>query len=87
MDKTQAIEHFGSATNLAKALRISLQAVSLWDYTKPIPEGRAWQIEAITGGQLRVDPSVYRKHKEAASAEKEIVALERRLARLKGGAA
>lgn len=54
MDKKIVIEHFGSITATAKALGISHVAVSKWD--EIIPKGRAYQIEVMTGGQLKADP-------------------------------
>lgn len=53
MNKKVVIEHFGSITATAKALGISHVAVSKWDET--IPQGRAYQIEVLTGGQLKAD--------------------------------
>ncbi len=51
MNKKIVIEHFGSITATAKALGISHVAVSKWDET--IPQGRAYQIEVLTGGKLK----------------------------------
>lgn len=51
MTKQEVIEHFGSASELARKLGISRSAVSLWgDY---IPESRAYQIESITKGMIQ----------------------------------
>ena len=55
MKKTEVIKYFGSATSVAKALKIKPAAVSQWD--EEIPEGRAYQIESITNGQLKVETS------------------------------
>lgn len=49
MKKNEAVRHFGSITNLAKALGVSKQAVSQW---KVIPDGRQYQLEVITEGKL-----------------------------------
>jgi len=50
--KTDVIAHFGSVVNAAKALGdISPQAISQWPET--IPQGRAYQIEILTGGTLK----------------------------------
>ena len=62
MLKTDAVKHFGSASALARALGIALPSVSEWGDI--IPEGRAYQLQVITAGALRVDPSWYKK-KEA----------------------
>lgn len=54
MKKTDAINYFGSAAELAKKLNISEAAISQWGET--IPQGRAYQIEVLTGGKLKADP-------------------------------
>ena len=53
MKKSDAIEHFGSASKLATAINIAPAAVSQWGET--IPLLRAYQLEKITGGQLKVE--------------------------------
>lgn len=55
MKKQDAIDHFGGVVQLAYALRCSPQAISQWG--KTIPQGRAYQIEVLTGGELRADPA------------------------------
>jgi DNA-binding transcriptional regulator YdaS (Cro superfamily) len=55
MRKHDAITHFGSVTATAKALGISHAAVVKWGET--IPQGRAYQIEVVTGGALKADPA------------------------------
>jgi len=55
MKKADAINYFGSAAELAKKLNISEAAISQWGET--IPQGRAYQIEVLTGGQLKANPS------------------------------
>ncbi len=59
MRKSDAISHFGSAANLARALDISRAAVTKWPDL--IPEGSAYKIESVSGGALRVDPADYPK--------------------------
>lgn len=50
--KTQdAIDHFGNASKLAKALRISKSAVSRWG--EYVPHGRQYELYVLTGGALR----------------------------------
>lgn len=66
MRKLDAVNHFGSQRALADALGISEQAVSMWD--ELIPEGRAYQLESITGGKLKADPRTYRRVKNPADA-------------------
>lgn len=57
MKKQDAISHFGSASELARQLSrpgswpITEAAVSQWG--EVIPFGRAYQIEVLTGGQLK----------------------------------
>lgn len=55
MKKADAINYFGSAAELARKLNISEAAVSQWGDT--IPQGRAYQIEVVTGGALKADPA------------------------------
>lgn len=54
MKKTDAVEHFGNQTKLAKALAISPSSVSQWG--DDVPELRAFQIERLTDGKLTVVP-------------------------------
>lgn len=51
MKKNEAIKHYGGVVQLAAALGIKPQSVSQWGDT--IPQGRAYQIELLTGGQLK----------------------------------
>lgn len=51
MQKSAVLEHFGTVTATAKALGISHVAVSKW--SENIPQGRAYQIEVLTGGKLK----------------------------------
>ncbi|MDU1142021.1 MAG: Cro/CI family transcriptional regulator [Aeromonas hydrophila] len=51
MQKSAVLKHFGTVTATAKALGISHVAVSKWSET--IPQGRAYQIEVLTGGKLK----------------------------------
>ncbi|ATY79669.1 Cro/Cl family transcriptional regulator [Aeromonas veronii] len=55
MMKEEALSHFGGVVELAKALGCKPQAISQWGET--IPKGRAYQIEVLTGGQLKADPT------------------------------
>lgn len=52
MTKSQAIQHFGSISALAKALGVTYEAVRQWEV---VPELRQYQIERITGGKLRAE--------------------------------
>lgn len=62
----QIIQHFGSKTGLAEALGISKQAVSGWG--EAIPEGRAWQIEAITKGRFKAQQIIAAQREPKAAA-------------------
>ena len=57
MRKETAVAHFGSDVEVARALKISRQAVSKWPDI--IPEGAAYKLQVITAGRLQVDPSCY----------------------------
>ncbi|MBA6096361.1 Cro/Cl family transcriptional regulator [Pseudomonas juntendi] len=52
MTKSQAIKHFGSISALAKALGVTYEAVRQWE---EVPELRQYQIERLTGGDLKAD--------------------------------
>ena len=51
MKKADAIAHFGSKVKLAIALGVSQAAISKWP--DDVPELRAYQIERLTGGELK----------------------------------
>lgn len=51
MKKTDVLHHFGGVTKTADALGINKATVSCWGAT--IPQGRAYQIEVLTGGKLK----------------------------------
>ena len=59
MTYTEACAHFGGERELAAALSISRQAVNLWKKLDVIPIGRAYQLQVLTRGRLRVDPDLY----------------------------
>jgi transcriptional repressor of cell division inhibition gene dicB len=52
MLKADVIKYFGSVGAVAQALQIKSAAVSQWPDT--IPKLRAYEIERITNGQLKV---------------------------------
>jgi hypothetical protein len=54
MRTTDAINHFGSQVELAKALEITEGAVSQWGDHPPVL--RQYQIQALTKGKLKADP-------------------------------
>ncbi|MCU8012213.1 Cro/CI family transcriptional regulator [Shewanella sp. SM74] len=51
MTKEEAVKFYGSQSKLAKALGINPASVSQWG--DDVPELRAFQIERLTGGQLK----------------------------------
>lgn len=66
MKKADVIAHFGgTAQAAAKALGITRSAVAQWKDI--VPERIAWKVQFMTGGVLRVDPTMYEKrHGDAA---------------------
>ena len=57
MNKSDVIEHFGSVRKTAMALNCTPQYVYQWG--QYVPEGIAYKLQVMTGGKLRVDPTVY----------------------------
>ena len=57
MRKETAVAHFGSDVEVARALKISRQAVSKWP--EIVPEGAAYKLQVLTGGRIQVDPACY----------------------------
>ena len=55
MKTDDAVEYFSSKAALARALGIRKGAVSQWGYD--VPQGRAYQIEVLTGGKLKAKPA------------------------------
>jgi DNA-binding transcriptional regulator YdaS (Cro superfamily) len=53
MKTKTAISYFGSKSQLAKNLGVTKGAVSQWP--DDVPELRAYQIERLTNGELKVD--------------------------------
>ncbi|MBS0289298.1 MAG: helix-turn-helix domain-containing protein [Proteobacteria bacterium] len=52
MDKIEVVaSYFGGKANLAKALGVTLTAVSKWK--DHFPKGRAYQIEVLTEGKFK----------------------------------
>ena len=64
MRKDEAVRHFGTAAALAEALGIAPSSVSEWG--EFVPRGRAYELQVLTGGVLRVDPAAYEKPEERA---------------------
>lgn len=55
MKKADVLSHFGGVTKTANALGINKATVSCWG--ENVPQGRAYQIEVVTGGALKADPA------------------------------
>lgn len=51
MTREEVLKHFKTVANLASELGITPQAV--YDWGDRVPEGRQWQIQAITKGKLK----------------------------------
>lgn len=57
MKLDQVLEHFNVKPNeLAKILNVTRPAISQWRHSG-IPEGRQWQIQALTSGKLKAQTS------------------------------
>ncbi|MFB9087150.1 Cro/CI family transcriptional regulator [Erwinia tracheiphila] len=65
MRKSDVINFFGGVCKTAEALGIKHPSVSEWP--EIIPEGRAYQLENITRGKLKVDVSLYQKPNDTAA--------------------
>jgi transcriptional repressor of cell division inhibition gene dicB len=59
MRTRDAARHFGSVQNLAQALKVTHQAVYAWG--EIVPKGRAYELQAMTGGALTVKLKLYEK--------------------------
>ena len=57
MRKTEVLTHYGTQQRVADALGISQRAVSGWGETVPL--ARAFALERLTDGALKVDPTLY----------------------------
>ena len=65
MLKTNVIEHFGSATKVARFLSITPIAVHYWGDV--IPKGRATELHLLTSGELVYDQAHYQTSQAAES--------------------
>ena len=61
MNKIDVISHFGTVTKAANALGLTKSAISQWP--DKIPRLRAFEIERITNGKLKVDITLSRELK------------------------
>lgn len=71
MNKSSAVDFYGTQKAVAFALGISFQAVSNWPDL--IPKGAALELEKITNGALKCDLSLYkgRRRKNKRTSPKE----------------
>lgn len=60
MKKDDVVSYFGGVSKTAKALGLSHASVSGW--SEVIPKGRAFEIQVLTKGTLKVDMSLYEKN-------------------------
>jgi DNA-binding transcriptional regulator YdaS (Cro superfamily) len=65
MTKDEAVKYYGSQTKLAQALNINPASVSQWG--DDVPELRAYQIERLTRGALKVYPMIALDNPKSAS--------------------
>lgn len=65
MRKSDAINHFGGVKPLATKLGVTDVAIYRWK-DDLVPKGRAYELEKLTKGKLKVDLSLYQKHSNAA---------------------
>lgn len=55
MKISDAIKHFDTAADLARAINVTRSAVAHWVRDDEIPMLRQYQIEVVSGGVLRAD--------------------------------
>lgn len=65
MKTVDAISHFGNRSKLAKALKISKSAIAQWG--SDVPELRAYQIERLTDGALKINPIIVLDNPKSSS--------------------
>lgn len=55
------INFYGSASNVARVLNVTRQAVSIWvnSESKHVPEKQALKLEKLTGGKLKYNMRDY----------------------------
>lgn len=64
MRTEQAIQFYGSKAALARALNIRQPSIYSWGDLVPL--GRAYELQDLTQGALKVDRSLYQKQSQAA---------------------
>lgn len=63
MKTSDVVAYYGSKTAVADALHVHKSAVSNWGAV--VPRGRAFELEKLTKGRLKVDLSLYSKQRAA----------------------
>ncbi len=67
--KTQtAIDYYKTKVALAKAVGLTRGAITHWANDGFVPIGRAYQLQLITEGKLKVDLSVYEDNQPQTAA-------------------
>ena len=67
--KTQdAIDYYKTKSALAKAVGLTRGAITHWSNDGFVPMGRAYQLQLLTGGALKVDISVYEDNQPKTAA-------------------
>lgn len=67
--KTQdAIDYYETKAALARALKLTRGAITPWVEAGRLPKGRACELQLITGGQLKVDLSLYEDEQPESAA-------------------
>jgi len=70
VNKTTAIEHFGTQSKLASVLNISQAAVSKWPDL--VPEKQAIKLSLITAGALKYNAKLYLPSSTEPVSQKEV---------------
>lgn len=52
MEVEQVLDELGDITGVSMVLDVSYQAVQQWVEAGKIPDGRQWQLQALSGGKL-----------------------------------
>ena len=61
MTPQQALDYFGSKAEIARVLEVTPPSVAEWFQAGTIPEGRQYQLELATQGDLKADKPANRK--------------------------
>jgi hypothetical protein len=64
MLKRDVLNFYGTLEAVGKVVGISKQGVWMWP--EVIPQGHAWKLQSLTGGRLKVIPSLYKRQRRGA---------------------